>query len=138
MIPHRAFVVTLTLISAVSIGLVACSSNSPSGAGGPAVTLVTGKLTARQAGRLDREISAPTVAGEAVVVANAVRAEFIRKGRTLLPAGARIRIEPATFRETNAGTATVTSVLTGPDSGRWLLLLVREQGQWLLIGTRRL
>lgn len=36
MIPHQAFVVTLTLISAVSIGLVACSGNSSSGAGGPA------------------------------------------------------------------------------------------------------
>ena len=72
------------------------------------------------------------------MVALQVRAAFVQKGRLLLPAGSRLVIRRSTFRQVTSETAVVDAVVTGPSPGRWELLLVRQEGQWLLIGTRRL
>jgi hypothetical protein len=99
---------------------------------------VPGKLTSAQRTRLEQGISAPAVGSEAAVVAAEVRAQFISADRSMLPASSHVRISTATFRATSAGTATVDVVVSGPAPGRWQLLLIREGGQWLLIGTRKL
>lgn len=115
-----------------------CSSGSSSGTERPAVVNVPGKLTVQQVRVLAQGITAPTVTSEAAIIATDVRAQFIKNGRILLPAGSSLRIDAASFRQTNAETATVTAIVSGPAAGRWQLMLVRESGQWLLIGTRRL
>jgi len=96
------------------------------------------KLSSAQQSRLERGLTAPSVAGELTVVAAEVRAPFMSRGQRLLPAGSRVRIEPATFKAGTVKTATVDAVLTGPHPARWQLLLINESGNWLLIGTRRL
>ena len=72
------------------------------------------------------------------MVAPQVRAQFVSRGRTLLPAGSRLRIDAKSFRATRAGTATADAVISGPDAGRWQLLLIRQGGQWLLLDSRKL
>jgi hypothetical protein len=67
-----------------------------------------------------------------------VRAAFMQKARPLLPAGSRLVISKSSFRQVTTQTATVDAAVTGPMPGRWQLLLVRQDSQWLLIGTRRL
>ena len=73
-----------------------------------------------------------------MVIAPQVRAAFMQKGRPLLPARSRLVISKSSFRPVTSQTATVDAIVTGPSPGRWQLLLVRQDGQWLVIGTRRL
>jgi hypothetical protein len=96
------------------------------------------KFNSAQQVRLERGLTAPGIAAQSTVVAAEIRAQFVGRGRPLLPADSRVRIEPATFDATSAKTATVDAAVTGPDSGRWQLLLVSEGGNWLLLGTRKL
>lgn len=135
---RSASAVGLAAAVVILAGAAACSGSRPASTPIRAVVVVPGKLTAQQADVLRRSITAPTVASEAAVVAAEIRAQFVKNGRTLLPAGSSLRIETGSFRETNAGTATVSAVVSGPAPGRWQLLLAREGGQWLVIGTRRL
>ena len=83
-------------------------------------------------------IAAPTVTSQATVVAVEVRHAFETRGKLLLPAGSHVSINQATFRELSGQLATVDAVVSGPAPGHWQLVLVRESGQWLLVGTRRL
>ena len=125
--------------AAITAGLLGCSGGSvPGRSSGPAVTLVPGRLTSAQRTRLEQGISAPAISSQATVVAAEVRAQFISAGRSMLPAGSHVQISTATLRATSAGTATVDAVVSGSAAGRWRLLLIREGGRWLLIGTRKL
>jgi hypothetical protein len=127
----RAVTVMPAVIAVSAALLASCSGSSqPSG---PSRTLAP----AQQA-KLEREIAARSVQAEADVVALQVRAAFVQKGRPLLPAGSRLVIRRSTFRQVTSETAVVDAVVTGPSPGWWELLLVRQEGQWLLIGTRRL
>jgi hypothetical protein len=96
-----------------------------------------GFSSAEQA-RLQRGLTAPSIAAQSRVVAAEIRAQFIGRGRLLLPAGSRVHIEPATFDARSVKTATVDAIITGPKPGHWQLLLINESGNWQLIGTKRL
>jgi hypothetical protein len=126
-------VTVMPAVIAVSAALVASCSFGSSQHPGPSRTLAP-----TQQARLERDIAARSVQAEANVVAPQVRAAFVQKGRLLLPAGSRLVIRRSTFRQVTSETAVVDAVVTGPSPGRWELLLVRQEGQWLLIGTRRL
>jgi hypothetical protein len=95
-------------------------------------------LTTSQQTHLERGITAPTVASQANVVATEVRSQFQSKEKPLLPAGSHISIKNSTFHTLSTRLATVDVVVSGPNPGRWQLVLVRETGQWLLLGTRKL
>jgi hypothetical protein len=96
------------------------------------------KLGTGQQARLEHGLVAPGIKAEAGVMAGEIRGQFLARGQPLLPAGSRIRIDPATFEATSPQTATVRTTVTGPQPGHWLLLLIKEGANWLLIGTRRL
>jgi hypothetical protein len=67
-----------------------------------------------------------------------VRSHFEQQGKLLLPAGSHLSISDATFHSLSAQLATVNATVTGSSAGRWQLILVREAGEWLLLGTRKL
>jgi hypothetical protein len=92
----------------------------------------------KQRARLEQGITAPTVTAQAGIVAPEVRGQFQQLGKLLLPPGSRLSIAAATFRAVSGQLATATATVTGPDPGTWQLVLIREGGQWLLLGTRRL
>jgi len=96
------------------------------------------KLGSAQLARLERGLTAPEIAAQATVVAAEIRAQFIARGRPLLPAGSRVDIQPATFDARSTQTATVDASVSDPKPARWQLLLIKEGGNWLLIGTRGL
>ena len=87
---------------------------------------------------MERGLTAPTIAGQAGLVAAEVRAQFVGRGKALLAGGSRVRISPATFHVVSAQIATLDATVSGPAPGRWQLVLVREGGQWLLIDSKRL
>jgi hypothetical protein len=95
-------------------------------------------LSAVQKERLEKGIIAPTIASQASVVASDVRGQFVSRGKPLLPPRSHLSIKDATFHALSAQVATVDAAVTGPKPGHWQLVLVRESGKWLLIGTRRL
>jgi hypothetical protein len=95
-------------------------------------------LGASQQARLEKEITAPTVTAQAAVVAAEVRSQFMSQRQPLLSPGSRLSISSATFRAVSAQMATVDATVTGAQAGHWRLVLVREGGRWLLIGTRKL
>ena len=129
-----AAIVGVVLLAGVGVGLAV-------GLSGPSTT-TTARATTVFAGpqqqRLEKGITAPTVTSQASVVAVEVRHAFEARGKPLLPAGSHVSINQATFHELSAQLATVDAVVSGPAPGRWQFVLVRESGQWLLVGTRKL
>ena len=95
-------------------------------------------LSSSQRVRLEKGITAPTIAAQAGVVAGEVRKQFEGRGKGLLPPGSRLSIQPTTFHALSSQLATVDAAVTGPSASRWQLVLVREAGQWQLLGSRKL
>jgi hypothetical protein len=88
--------------------------------------------------RLEHGITAPTITAQASVLATEVRSQFEQQGKPLLPAGSHVSINDATFHALSPQLAAVDASVSGPGPGRWQFVLVREAGQWLLLGTRKL
>ncbi len=132
-----AAVGALTVVGAAAAVIVIVSV-MPHSAGRLATRSAPGALSTVQQARLERQVTSPDISSEATVVAFGIRAAFVSRGAPLLPAGSRLQISPVSFRTTSAITAVVDATVAGPRPGRWRLLLVRQRGQWLLIGTRRL
>ena len=118
-----------------AVGLLATSGNPRSAA---RTSALVSKLGSAQQARLERGLVAPNITADAAVLADEIRPQFLAKGQRLLPAGSRVRIDPATFKASSPQTAMVNASITGPQPGRWQLLLTKESGKWLLIGTREL
>jgi hypothetical protein len=116
--------------SGLAIGLSGSSSSTTTGA--------AAQLTPPQQVRLENGITAPTITGQASVLAAEVRGQFEQQGKPLLPAGSHVTINDATFHALSPQLAAVDASVTGPTPGRWQFVLVREAGQWLLLGTRKL
>jgi len=119
-------------------GSPASTSNPSVAAAGSGGAVAAAPFPAAQRDRLQQGITAPTVTAQAGVVAAEVRGQFEKLGRPLLPLGSRLSIDAATFRASSAQFATVTAAVTGPQPGTWRLVLIQEDGQWLLLGTRKL
>ncbi len=112
---------------AISLG---GSASSPTAS--PAV------LPTAQQGRIEKGITARSLTAQAGVVAKEVRHQFIEHGRSLLPPGSRLSIRGASFHAVSPYMATVKATVAGPQAGLYQLVLIREAGRWLLIGTRKL
>jgi hypothetical protein len=104
--------------------------------GGPAAA--SAGLSSAQQVRLEKGLTAPTLAVQAGVVAGEVRAQFEARGKQLLPPGSHLSIEPATFHAISSQLATVDAAVTGPSVSHWQLILVREAGRWQLLGSKKL
>jgi len=129
-----AAIVGVVLLAGVGVGLAVGLSGPSTTTTARATTVFTGP----QQQRLEKGITAPTVTSQASVVAVEVRHAFEARGKPLLPAGSHVSINQTTFHELSAQLATVDAVVSGPAPGRWQFVLVRESGQWLLVGTRKL
>lgn len=145
----RLIAAIISVLALVAIGIeLAVVLGNPSSTGTRAAATATAvasgtpaaaaSFPATQRDRLEQGITAPTVTAQAGVVAAEVRGQFKRKGKPLLPPGSRLSIDAASFRTVSARLATVTAAVTGPEPGTWQLVLIRENGQWLLIGTREM
>lgn len=126
-----AAVIGVVLLAGVGVGLAV-------GLRGSSPAIAAAGFPVPQQQRLERGIISPTVASQASIVAVEVRSAFESRGKPLLPAGSHVTIRQATFRKLSAQLATVDAVVSGPAPGHWQLVLVRESGQWLLAGTRKL
>jgi hypothetical protein len=125
----------LVLIAGLAVGLITAFSGSNSSQRGSTSAI---EFNTAQQIRLERGLTESEIGSQATIVAPEIRSQFMGRGQLLLPAGSQVRIEPATFQVTPSGIATVNAVITGSEPGRWQLLLVRDDGNWALIGTRRL
>jgi hypothetical protein len=136
---HRgllAVIAGVLVLAGLGIGLAVGQGNSSSA--GSATAKAAASFTVKQRARLEQGITAPAVTMQAGIVAPEVRGQFQQLGKVLLPPGSRLSIDTATFRAVSGQLATVTATVTGPDRGTWQLVLIREDGQWLLLGTRKL
>lgn len=133
-------IVGAVVLAGVGIGLaVGLRGSSPSQATtAPTTTVAAAQFTRPQQVRLEQGITAPTVTAEASILAIEVRSQFEQQGKPLLAAGSHVSILDATFRAFSAQLATVNATVAGSSPGRWKFVLVREAGQWLLLGTRKL
>lgn len=87
---------------------------------------------------LQLELNAPSVRAEAKAVAIELRAHFLGGRQRLLAVGSHLRINPASFRSLSPRLGTVDAVVTGSAPRQWRLVLIREEGRWLLLSTRKL
>jgi hypothetical protein len=137
----RHWILTIAIVgflalAGVGIGLaVGLSKPSPSST---TTTAAAPQLTQPQQVRLEQGITASTIAAQAGILAPEVRSPFEQRGKPLLPSGSHVSINDATFHALSAQLAYVDAAVTGPNPGRWQLVLVRESGQWFLFGARKL
>lgn len=128
-------------LAVVIIGVLAAGGLAVAviaGLGGFSPSSAGGGLSSSQQERLESGIANPAVAAEAAILALDLRAQFMKRDQPLLPPGSHLSINAASFHATSADTATVDAVVSGPAPGHWQLMLIRESGSWLLIGTRKL
>jgi hypothetical protein len=120
-------------LTGVGIGLAVGLHRAPAGTAAETAAFPLSEQT-----HLEQTIAASTVTKQASVIAMEVRSQFEQRGELLLPAGSRVSIDGATFHSSSARLATVDATVRGPRPGRWQLVLIRETGQWLLLGTKKL
>ena len=130
-----AAIVAVLVAGGLTVAFFAAAPSHEPAARASALTI---KLGSAQQTRLERGIAAPSIAVQATVLAAEIRSPFLARGEALLPAGAHILLDAATFTVTSPQTATVRATVTGPHPGHWLLQLIKEHANWLLIGTKRL
>jgi hypothetical protein len=123
----------VVVLAGLGAGLALGLSGS---AGNPAAA--SAGLSSSQQVRLEKGITAATIAAQAGVVAGEERAQFEAHGKQLLPPGSHLSIETATFHALSSQLATVDAAVSGPSASRWQLVLVREAGRWQLLGSRKL
>jgi hypothetical protein len=130
-----AAIVAVLVAGGLTVAFFAAAHSHEPAARASALTV---KLGPAQQARLERGIAAPSIAVQATALAAEIRGQFVARGKALLPVGARILLDAATFAATSPQTATVRATVTGPHPGHWLLQLIKEGANWLLIGTKRL
>jgi len=123
---------------AVAGGVTAAVLATSSGHGSGARATNSGSFSSAQQTRLERGLTASSFTKQASVLAVEIRDRFLAKDQPLLPARSSLHIQPATFKATSPWTAKVQATVTGSRPRHWLLLLIKEGENWLLIGTRRL
>lgn len=126
----------ILLAGGIAATFIATAGN-PRSAARPS-TLAIDKFGSAQQARLQRGLVAPSLTAQSAVLAVEIRAQFLEKGQSLLPAGSRARIDATTFKISSPTTAVVDASIDGSHPQRWQLLLIKENGSWLLIGTRGL
>jgi hypothetical protein len=130
---------TVAIVGALALaGLGVGLAVGLGGSSSSTTAVAAAQLTRPQQLRLEQGITAPTVVAEARVLATEARRQFEQQGKPLLPAGSRVSINDATFHALSAQLADVDASVSGPSPGRWQFVLVHENGQWLLLGTRKL
>lgn len=106
---------------------------TPSASSGPA----TGPtLTSPNTVALERGLSSTQPRDVLPALAPALRARYATHPFPILPAGSTVHLEQSGMR-TDGNLATTPATVTGPEPGRWLVLLVRDGARWVAYGTRK-
>jgi hypothetical protein len=81
---------------------------------------------------LERTLNDPDPKVEATALATKVRSAFLSAGGSVLPTGVTLAIDPTTFK--TEGDNAVVEAKTS-DGQRYILRLLRENGDWLIFYT---
>jgi hypothetical protein len=141
--PRRALVHIVVAITA-AIVLSGCtggrkSVSSTSTAGAPVASVSPSVFTVppKDVAVLEAGLASIDPAVEAKALTAALRTKSNLAAEPLLPAGSRVTIDAG--KATRYGdVARVPATVTGPRPGRFMLLLIRAGGSWLLYGTEQL
>jgi hypothetical protein len=94
---------------------------------------VPSQLSAENVQRLAAALNSGTKRGQAAALASAFRGAYDAQDKAIFQPGRRITLHPDTFKQAGSVGATVEAEISR--QGKILLLLVRENGQWLIFGT---
>ena len=135
---------TRRLIAAVAatvlaVSLAACSSSSGNKSNNssqlPKASPAT--LSTQDSSRLHLALTSKKSATVAAALAPEVKAAYLKNPRQLLPAGSKLDILSDEM-QVSGDTATVPAKVTGgANTGSYLLVLEKQDGKWLLIGTEK-
>lgn len=103
----------------------------------PSVSQVKPVINSHEVAQLERALSSRDPAVVASVMTDAVAKVYRTRRDAVLPAGSSVMLDAGAARRTG-NVATVPIRISGPVGRRWLLLLVREEGEWRAYGTRAL
>jgi hypothetical protein len=89
-----------------------------------------------QADALTRRLGDPNPAVAADALADSVRPAFLASPSPPIPAGDTLTIDTRSFMSgADPDHGTVRATAAGPQSGAFLVMLVREHGTWHVLGT---
>lgn len=118
-----AVTVTVVIVTAPSTG-TATTATASAGSIPPAVVA-----------SIEQGLPSQDPAVVAAVLAPAVRAAYLRNPAPLLPAKSLLRLDQAHAEHTDADLERVPARVTGPTPGNWVIIVVRQDGQWTVLGT---
>jgi hypothetical protein len=90
---------------------------------------------ARQAA-IGSALSATQPASLAAVLPRPVASAYLASPFPMLPAGSKLKIDWSKLRMSGV-LAEAPAAVSGPQPGSWTLLLIRQNGQWDVYGTRK-
>lgn len=93
-------------------------------------------FTAADAHRISTALASPDSSTAASVLVPEVRVEFLRAGVRAVPPGSTVTVLTDRFEAVRPDFGSVPVVVSGPESGRFVALLLYEQGQWLVATTQ--
>lgn len=127
---------------AIAIMGAACSDGS--GAPGATSTSTTAgssnadALTDADQTRIETGVTSQDPAARSKVLSDVLAGKPEIANQPFLRAGSVLSLQRSTFRTLRGGSASVEGAVSGPEPGRWLILLARESGEWRVAGARRL
>ena len=109
----------------------------PGGAAGRSASTPSAKPLppARQAA-ITSALSATRPAAVAAVLPRPVASAYLASPFPMLPAGSKLKIDWSKLRMSGV-LAEVPATVSGPQPGSWTLLLIWQNGQWGVYGTRK-
>lgn len=124
---HRPSVAASTPLAGTSTAARQTPNQTPT----PAPVVAGARLA-----ELATELTSSSYSDLARAIDPAVATAMRRAGQRPVPAGSRLRLDPATLTRIGQTSATVAATLTGAGTtSRFTLLLVNENGRWVVLSS---
>ncbi|MET8853400.1 hypothetical protein [Amycolatopsis sp. NPDC004625] len=94
-------------------------------------------MTEARAQRIERQLVSPDSNDVADVLASSVKAAYVKEPGALLPAGAMMHLDVARAEQAGQDVLRVPATVTGSTPGAWIVLVIRENGEWFVLGTEQ-
>ena len=131
------FAIASCALVVLAIALVAVVLTGGGGSG-PATRVRTGHATLERADqlRLQAALASQDQASFVQALAPTLRPALGDPRSSMLPPGSTVTLVAASFKQ-RGNVATITANVRGPQPGQFTVLLTREAGHWLVLGTGR-
>lgn len=101
----------------------------------PAASPDSAMMPIARAQVIERQLVSSRPAEVADVLASSIRPAYLKDPVAVLPVGAVLRLDVPHAEQAGQDVLRVPAAVTGPSPGSWVVLMIRESGEWYVLGT---